>query len=147
MLRKVDVSLSLLCLVLSAAVWVVASDYDPIPSQFPKQLALVFAILSVALLLATILRPSPEQTTWGELMKSLRAPLILVAGMGGYVLILSWVGFTASSILLMVFVSRSLGYERMGRLILVAAITSLVLYAVFALILHVPLPEPFLADD
>lgn len=147
MLRKVDFTLSLLCLVLSAVVWIVASGYDPMPSQFPKQLALVFAILSGALLLATVLRPSPAQTTWDELMKCFRAPIVLVAGMAGYVLILSRVGFTLSSILLMVFVSRALGYPRLARLVLVATVTSLVLYAVFALVLNVPLPEPFFADD
>lgn len=147
MLRKVDFSLSLLCLAVSAAVWIVASGYDPMPAQFPKQLALVFAILSVSLLLATILRPSPGQTTWGELVKSLRAPIVLVAGMGLYAVVLSRVGFLASSVLLMVFVCRALGYTRMANLAVVAAVTSILLYAVFALILNVPLPEPFLAGD
>lgn len=147
MLRKVDVSLSLLCLGVSAVVWIVASDYDPIPSQFPKQLALVFAVLSVLLLLATILRPTPDQITWGELMKSLRSPLILAAGMGGYVLVLPRVGFIASSILLVMFVCRALGYRRMVRLATVATIASLGIYAVFALVLNVPLPEPLLLGD
>lgn len=147
MLRKVDVSLSLLCLGISAAVWIVASGYDPIPSQFPKELALVFAALSILLLLATILRPTPGQTTWGELIRSLRSPLILTAGMGVYVLVLARVGFMASSILLVMFVCRALGYRRMGRLAVVATLASLAIYAVFALVLNVPLPEPLLQAD
>lgn len=145
--RDQDFWLSLVLLALSAAVYVTASGYDDLPSRFPRLLALSLAILALGLLASTIVRKTSAATPTTLSWHGLRGPLVITFGMTGYLLVLPWGGYFATSLALFFFVAKALGYRSSATLAVTAVVAIAALYLSFAVALGVPLPTLWMPDE
>ena len=60
--------------------------------------------------------------------------------MVGFALVLEWLGFLLSTFFLMVLLLRAIEAPRWSKVIIVALVTALISYGLFAWLLGVPLP-------
>jgi hypothetical protein len=142
MLRKADLWLSLVLLILSALVFHTASGFDEMPSRFPKLLAIVFAALAILLAASSALGKEKERPEVLAAMRGFDKPLFLAVGMVVYVRTVDILGYLVPSVLLFLFVGWMLGYRKHVRLAATGLVAVLIVYAVFNLALGVPLPSP-----
>jgi putative tricarboxylic transport membrane protein len=142
MLRKADLWLSLVLLVLSALVFHTASGFDEMPSRFPKLLAVVFAALAIMLAISVSFRKEKESPEFLAALRGFDKPLVLVVGMVVYIRVVDILGYLIPSVLLFFCVGWMLGYRKHVRLAVTGLVAVLIVYAVFNLALGVPLPSP-----
>lgn len=145
--RDQDFWLSLVLLTLSSAVYVTASGYDDLPSRFPRLLAVSLAILASALLGSTIVRKVSTATPTVLSLSALRGPVVVALGMTGYLLVLPWGGYFATSLALFFFVAKALGYRSSASLAITAVVAVVALYLSFGAALGVPLPTLWMPDE
>jgi putative tricarboxylic transport membrane protein len=112
----------------------------PQTAFFPQILAVLLAILSLVLLAqslaGTIVRLDPDRIDpagWFRIGAT-------VAALSVFALVLESLGFLLSTFFLMVCLLCALETRSWGKVIAVALATALVTYAIFALLLGVPLP-------
>ena len=112
----------------------------PQTAFFPKILALLLAFLSLVLLAQTLIghenlrgAQSIDTAGWFRIGATL-------ATMVGFALILEPLGYLMATFLLMVLLLRAIEAQSWGKVIGIAAATSLGSYAIFAWLLGVPLP-------
>ncbi|MGE4298761.1 MAG: tripartite tricarboxylate transporter TctB family protein [Desulfovibrionaceae bacterium] len=146
LIRNENFWLSLVFMAISVTTFITASGYDDMPARFPKLLALVFALLSVILLVQTWLKARREPTRVQTAAMALGTPILVALGMAGYATALEFAGFIAPSALLMVYVGWVLGYRRAGLLLLVSLLFVLFVWGVFGVLLGVPLPRLFFLE-
>ena len=111
---------------------------------FPRVLGVLLALLTVGELVR-VLRLA-ETTAAPERIPSegwLRIGATL-AIMLGFALVLEWLGFLLATFLLMVLLLRAIEAPSWSKVIIVASITSVLSYGLFAWLLGVPLPAGIL---
>jgi len=111
---------------------------------FPFLLACLLIVLSIILLVQAL-----RQSATGPSLRQIGAKgwqrigtifLVLV----GFALALESAGYLISSFLLMVVLLRVIEPQKWGLVILLAGVTALATYLIFARLLNVPLPQGFL---
>ncbi|WP_243544141.1 tripartite tricarboxylate transporter TctB family protein [Pseudodesulfovibrio tunisiensis] len=141
LLRSSNFWLAVVFMGVSVLTWCTASAYDPMAARFPKLLAAVFALLSALLVFNTVTRKKAEEAGKPFQLGAYTAPAFVCLGIIGYALALDFAGFIIPSVLLMLFVAWVLGYRKAGILLAVSLGFVLAVYAIFGLLLDVPLPE------
>ncbi len=142
LLRRMNTWLSVMFSILGGSVWLVAIDYDVIPSRFPILLAICFILCSFFLLFNTVLENRSGKFLAGKFKwQSYVTPFLIATGMSIYAVVLDYCGFIVSSFFLMFYSSWILGSRRTSFMSLVCFLFVLIVYGIFHLLLGVPLPE------
>ncbi len=144
--RNVNLWLSLIFLIFSVIVYITAIGYDPMPSKFPKLLAIICAILALFLMAGALVKTKREDDTVAEHNGSYSMMLLVCVSMVGYAAMLKFAGYIPSSIVMMIAVGWFLGFRKFRFLLVISIITVLIVYGVFGLLLGVPLPIPFFIE-
>jgi len=107
---------------------------------FPKALVTLLLLLSLVLLVQALGQKEIERSSvkiaadgWNRIAATL-ATLI------GFALVLEWLGFLLSTFLLMILLLRAIEAPKWSKVIIVALMTALISYGLFAWLLGVPLP-------
>lgn len=118
----------------------------PGPGLFPFYLALVFTLVSLALILRSLRPPGSEQVAPQVSTKTVRAEKVVVALLGliVYAFALEWVGFLFSTFILMLFLFKAIDPLAWPAAIGGSLATSLLSYIFFKMWLQVSLPAGLL---
>ncbi|MBM9595412.1 tripartite tricarboxylate transporter TctB family protein [Roseitranquillus sediminis] len=145
---RVEFVVSLLVAVVFAYLFVESTNFSAQSKRMPMwvtgfavALCLVWALQS-GLALARHGAGEPLAQEEGELARLAG----VVAAVVGYVLAIGYVGFFSATLVMMPLLAWSLGYRRWLTSLLVTAGFAIVLYAVFRLLLSVPLPPEALLE-
>jgi len=116
----------------------------PQTAFFPKTLAVLLGIMSVILLARTL--AGKEAVSGGEKIETqgwirIAATLMTLAG---FALALERLGFLLTTFLLMISLLRAIEAQKWRKVVVVALATALISYAIFSLLLGVPLPAGLL---
>ncbi|MBR1919883.1 MAG: tripartite tricarboxylate transporter TctB family protein [Spirochaetales bacterium] len=108
------------------------------PYLFPLVISLILFALSISLLLESRNRryaaKRDDDTHW-------RAIFLYVAICLVYYLVISYIGFIVSTVIFLVVVFRLLGVRKWWLIALLASVATLAIYILFAMLLHVMLPQ------
>jgi len=111
---------------------------------FPRVLGILLALLAVGELVRALRVSVPASTSEkiaGEGWIRISATLV---AMLGFALVLERLGFLLATFLLMILLLRAIEAPRWSKVFLVALVTSLLSYGLFAFLLGVPLPAGIL---
>jgi putative tricarboxylic transport membrane protein len=113
----------------------------PGPGFFPFYLALLFSIVSLALIFGS-LRVAADMQASAQATNRVRAEKVVVtlAGLIVYAFLLEWLGFLLATFLLMLFLFKAVDPLRWHAAIAASLMTSLLSYVVFKKWLQVLLP-------
>jgi putative tricarboxylic transport membrane protein len=137
--------LTLLCVALAAWVgaWAlpIGTLHQPGAGFFPKQLALLMAVLAILLLIRGFRTDAPPvQRLWSDRAGLARVGLLL-AVLVGYVLVVEIAGYLLTTAALFLVVLRWIGRQGWGVTLTVSLLASTGSYLVFARWLMVSLPS------
>ncbi len=107
------------------------------PYLFPLVISLILFALSISLLIEgrkKVYREVKDETHWRDIF-------LYVAICFVYYLVISYIGFIASTILFLVVVFRLLGVRKWWFIALLSVVATLAIYILFARLLHVMLPS------
>ncbi|HTF92140.1 MAG TPA: tripartite tricarboxylate transporter TctB family protein [Verrucomicrobiae bacterium] len=116
----------------------------PQTAFFPKTLAVLLGIMSVILLARTL--AGKEAVSGGEKIETqgwIRIAVTLMT-LAGFALALERLGFLLTTFLLMISLLRAIEAQKWRKVVVVALATALISYAIFSLLLGVPLPAGLL---
>ena len=111
---------------------------------FPRALGILLVLLALGELVRALRLSVPASTREkiaGEAWIRIGATLVTMVG---FALVLEWLGFLLTTFLLMVLLLRAIEASRWSKVFLVAALTSMLSYGLFAWLLGVPLPAGIL---
>ena len=111
---------------------------------FPRALGILLVLLALGELLRALRHSEPVlsmEKIAGEGWIRIGATL---ATMLGFALVLEWLGFLLATFLLMVLLLRAIEAPRWPKVFVVALVTALLSYGLFAYLLGVPLPAGIL---
>jgi putative tricarboxylic transport membrane protein len=114
---------------------------EPQPGFFPFVAALILVVLCGILLVQALCGRRQGMEAFGELWR----PVILIAGLFVYAVVLDVVGYVVATILLSVVVLRVLDTKSWWKLIIIGLVLSLGTYFLFDRLLDVSLPAGILA--
>lgn len=152
-----DVWIGLVMLLVAVVYWVEADKIKISPldgpigaSGLPKSLAYALGVLAIILiarsLIGTLMTPKAavskpvETSSMADVMRPhLRAIGMLGLGVG-YLLLVSWLGYTITIAALLLAVSLYIGADLTLRTLLIASIGGVVYYLLFVQFLGIPLP-------
>lgn len=152
-----DTWIGVVMLVVAAVYWLEASKIRVSPlddgigaAGLPKALAYVLGALAIILIVRSIVgsvmfeapaeKAEPEISAAESWRPHLRAMGMLALGVG-YLLLVSWLGYTITVALLLLCVSLYIGAPLNTRTLLVAGIGGIVYYLLFVQFLGIPLPD------
>ena len=145
-MKRADVTVALILTGLAAFILLEAGKLSfgsvrvPQTAFFPVILATLLLILSL-ILLAQALRSAPTgrspERIEAEGWSRIGATLVTLVG---FALVLERLGFLLSTFLLMVLLLRAIEPQAWHKVLAVALVTSLVVYAIFGWLLGIPLP-------
>jgi len=107
---------------------------------FPKTLLVLVLVLSLCLLVQTLRQAETETRSQPIPSEGWIRIGATLATLLGFALLLEWLGFFVSTFLLMVLLLRAIEAMRWPKVIVLALVTALVSYFLFAWLLGVPLP-------
>jgi putative tricarboxylic transport membrane protein len=118
----------------------------PGPGFFPFYLALIFTIVSLALIFQFLRSAASEQAAAQRFTRTGRAEKVLatLAGLIVYAFVLEWLGFLLSTLILMLFLFKAIDPLAWPAAIGGSLATSLVSYVVFKIWLQIALPAGLL---
>jgi len=111
---------------------------------FPRVLGILLVLLALGELVRALRLSAPgpsREKIAGEAWVRLGAALVTMVG---FALVLERLGFLLATFILMVLLLRAIEASRWSKVFLVAALTSLLTYGLFAWLLGVPLPAGIL---
>ena len=114
---------------------------------FPIVLGGVFILLCIPLVKSSMQqnqKTTAEEIASGNPWKISRRPLLIIAALAGYVLLLDYLGYFLSTFLLLLAGGFVVDSRNRVRLAVVAFIAAVAAYLVFAFGLQVPLPAGIL---
>jgi asparagine N-glycosylation enzyme membrane subunit Stt3 len=112
-----------------------------VPSEFPKLISLLLTLLAVILML-TAFKRREEKTK--ETVYNFYPVICVILCLIVYILVLRWIGYIVSSIVLIFSVILILGYKKKKRVFIISLASVTVIYLIFKIILGVPLPMGFI---
>lgn len=135
---KQDIAISIVLLCLSAAFFFTSLGYPETNGHFPAYLACILAALSLFLCISSMLRRNGSQPfiNWN----ALRGPALVVFLTAGFIVVLPYIGFIPSCVLLASAIFLSLGYPDKRAALMVAVCATVGIYVVFHIALGVSLP-------
>ena len=136
---KHDLALSVCLFCLSALFFITSRGYPDTNGYFPGFIACFLAVLSLLLCISAIRRRTADKEPFAN-WSALRAPALIVLLTGGFIVILPYIGFIPSCVLLTLSIFLSLGYHDKRVALAVALCVTLGIYATFHMALSVPLP-------
>lgn len=107
---------------------------------FPKTLVTLLLLLSLVLLVQALRDKAIERRAGKIPAEGWFRIGATLATLVGFALVLEWLGFLLSTFLLMVLLLRAIEAPQWSKVIVVALVTALVSYGIFAWLLGVPLP-------
>jgi putative tricarboxylic transport membrane protein len=107
---------------------------------FPKILVGLLLLLSLACLAQTLRDKAIEQRAEKIPTEGWLRIGATLATLIGFALVLEWLGFLLSTFFLMVLLLRAIEAPKWSKVIVVALVTALISYGLFAWLLGVPLP-------
>jgi putative tricarboxylic transport membrane protein len=116
-------------------------------TDFPKAVAWVLLGLGALLVGKSVVQRAAagSQFSWSDFLQKYRRPLVILVSTLIYVLVLNVLGFFVSSTLFLLWAGVYLGgRQRLWLLVVVTLGSIVVLYLVFARMLHLLLPTGFL---
>lgn len=115
----------------------------PQTSFFPRVLAILLALLTVAELVRALgqAESAAADRIPSEAWRRIGATLVI---MMGFALVLEWLGFLLATFALMVFLLRAIDAPSWSKVFVIALATAALSYGLFAWLLGVPLPAGIL---
>ena len=116
----------------------------PQTAFFPRTLAVLLGIMSLILLARAL--AGREALGGGEKIETqgwIRIAVTLMT-LAGFALVLERLGFLLTTFLLMISLLRAIETQKWRKVVVVALATALISYAIFSLLLGVPLPAGLL---
>ena len=116
----------------------------PQTAFFPRNLAVLLGIMSLILLARAL--AGREALGGGEKIETqgwIRIAVTLMT-LAGFALVLERLGFLLTTFLLMISLLRAIEAQKWRKVVVVALATALISYAIFSLLLGVPLPAGLL---
>jgi putative tricarboxylic transport membrane protein len=116
----------------------------PQTAFFPRTLAVLLGIMALILLARTL--AGKEAPSGGEKIETqgwIRIAVTLMT-LAGFALALERLGFLLTTFLLMISLLRAIEAQKWRKVVVVALATALISYAIFSLLLGVPLPAGLL---
>lgn len=140
---KNDVYFSIILLLFIGFVFQQTYNFPEEAALFPRVFAASLAILTVMLLIKSL---KDLKTNTSEEIKKLgdyKRPILIIAGLIIYTLILKLLGYIIATFLLSAYVIYVLGYRDTKKLVLTSGMGVVLTYVVFKMVLGVNLPEVF----
>jgi len=134
--RNTNIYLSITLIILSIIVFIESLKLPNIDAQFPKLISISLFITAIILVISSLKMKTQEKK---KEYNYWRAGKVIV-GLILYILILRWLGYLLSTGLLITYVISILGYKKRKQIIVVAIVSTVVLYLIFKILLGVPLP-------
>ena len=111
---------------------------------WPKFFAVVLMALAIALIVDTKLKPDREQISENTISKrEYKLLAIIAASTVIYMIAMDFLGFTVSSIVLLLILFWVFGYRHLRNVIIISVASSVVITVIFQVLLKVPLPQGF----
>lgn len=109
---------------------------------FPRIMAIIMIILAVLLLITTFYDKTLKNTKLSDIFnRSMKLPIVGILILTIYLLIMDYLGFIISTIVLNLVLLLIFKVKKLHYLILVPLLTTLIIYYVFSNFLMVPIPE------
>ena len=140
---KIDIFVGLFFLAISGVFGGIASCYPHLAAMFPQFISLALAILSGSLAWMAFRRRNSEEDTHG-IKQNISTVLLIVCGLIAYIIVLKWLGYILSTILLIMYTIIVLGYTKIKQVLLISIIAVLIIYVIFRYLINVPLPQGFM---
>lgn len=148
--KKADAITAVVLLAFSAFIIVnslampISSQYGPGPGMFPLGLGVILAILSVALLWDGINPRVKDKPSKFQNKRGLISSALLIAGLVGYALLITSLGYLLTTFLMVVFLMWVVARDSVKTTLLTALGVTFLLFLIFHVGLHVQLPTgPF----
>jgi putative tricarboxylic transport membrane protein len=146
-MKKADLITGIVLLVLSGYViqesWRMpqSATFGPGVGFLPLWLGVLLAVLAVVLIAGAWRRPKDaNDKSPFPAKKALISVGLVMAGLGGYILLMEWLGYIVNTILLVVFLLKVVEKEPWTMTLLVAVLTTASLYIIFQVLLGITLP-------
>jgi putative tricarboxylic transport membrane protein len=146
-MKKADLITGIVLLALSGYViqesWRMpqSATFGPGVGFLPFWLGVMLAILSVVLIVGAWRRvKDPNDKSPFPAKHALISVGLVMAGLGGYIVLMEWLGYIVNTILLVVFLLKVVEKEPWPMTLLVAVLTTASLYIIFQVLLGINLP-------
>lgn len=146
-MRRLDTAIAIAMIAFSLAVLFAARSmpkgptaHGLDPSLFPKLIAAAILVLSGLLLITSLKDKDGDGEPGGLAWNKLRLPLVLTIMTIAYAKLLDYVGFLSDTSVFLFAAMVTLGINFRTALLLSVGLTAIV-YLVFRVLLHVPLPR------
>lgn len=119
-----------------------SATFGPGPAFLPFWLGVVLAVFATILFVSAWRRPTTEKDNQSLFpgKEALLAILMVLVGLGAYILLIEVVGYLADTFLFIVFLMKAVEREKWPLTLMIAAGTTAILYITFQFLLKITLP-------
>lgn len=136
----IDMFFSLFLLIISGFIYIQAKSFPEISQKFPNLVVVCLVVFALLLMISSIKRKGEKIEKDDSDYKSV---VKIIIGMVVYTIILRVVGYALSTVGLVGYTIYVMGYKKKKNITIIAFCSIIVIYMIFKLVLHVPLPKGF----
>ena len=137
---KIDMFVGVFFLVISLLFGGIALNYPPLAAMFPQFISVCLAVLSGSLICVSFRRRNSNEETHG-VQHNVLTVLQVVCCLIVYIVLLTWLGYIRSTILLVMYTIIVLGYTKIKQTTLISVLAVFIIYFIFKYLIKVPLPQ------